>query len=170
MMTSAEWLSNEDSKCCEDRLSRLNWLAANSPAAEIWAFPGGLHAKSLFEEARYCFVYAQFLATILVGLAYIELTLAALFYGAGRNDLERAQLAVLLAEAHGEGVIEVREFQDLERIRKIRNAYAHFRRPLDQGSLEYRSILEDMAPYDVIEQDATTVMSAALRMVARNAI
>lgn len=170
MSTSAEWLRDEDSTCFDDRLSRLEWLAANSPRAEYWGFPGGLHAKALFEEARYCFVYAQFLATILLGLAYIEMTLAALLYGGGRSDLERARLSSLLAAAHAEGVIGSSAYQDLDRIRENRNAYAHFRRPLHQDSLEHRAVVADAEPYEVIEQDATTVMAAALRMVAGNAI
>ena len=170
MSTGAEWLSDEDSRCFEDRLSRLQWLIDNSPAGEYWTFPGGLLAKSLFEEARYCFVYAQFLATILLGLAYIERTLAALFYQAGRNDLERASFSTLLRKAQAEGLIGSSEFRDLERIRENRNAYAHFRRPGHADSMEARAILEDEAPYNVIEQDATAVIAATLNMVAKNTV
>ena len=168
--TSEEWLSQEESRCFEDRQSRLVWLIAASPAAEYWTFPGGLHAKSLFEEARYCFVYAQFLAATLLSLAFIELTLAAQFYGAGRDDLERASLQKLLAEARSNGVIEEGEFRELERIRSYRNAYAHFRRPMHQDRFETRSVLEDAMPYEVIEQDATAAIAAALRLVATNAL
>ena len=171
MSTAAEWLSDEDSKCFEDRLSRLQWLIDNSPAGEYWTFPGGLLGKSLFEEARYCFVFAQYLATILVGLAYIERTLAALFYGAGRNDLERARLSALLEEAYAEGLIGRGEFRELQRIRENRNSYAHFRRlGHEDSSLEARANLEDEAPYRVIERDATAVIAAALNMVAKNAV
>ena len=92
---------------------RLEWLIDHSPAGEYWTFPGGLLAKSLFGETRYSFVYAQFLATILLGLAYIERTLAALFYEAGRKDLERASLSVLLREAHAAGLIDSSEFSGL---------------------------------------------------------
>ena len=170
MSTGVKWLDDEDSRCLEDRLSRLEWLIDNSPSGEYWIFPGGLLAKNLFEEARYCFVYAQFLATILLGLAYIERTLAVLFYEAGRSDLERAGLSALLREAHVKGLIGRREFQDLERIRKDRNTYAHFRRPGHEDSLETRAILEAETPYNVIEQDATAVIAAALHMVAKNAV
>ena len=170
MSTGAKWLSDEDAMCFADRLSRLEWLSDNSPRAEYWLFPGGLLAKSLFEEARYCFVYAQFLATILLGLAYIERTLAALFYGAGRNDLQRASLSTLLSKAHAEGLIEDREFHDLERIRKSRNAYTHFRRPGHKETMEAQAILKNEAPYIIIEQDATAVISAVFRMVAKEAI
>ena len=170
MSASAKWLIDEDASSFEDRLSRLEWLRTNSPSGKYWTFPGGLHAKSVFEEARYCFVYAQFLATILLGLAYIELTLAALFYGAGRNDLERANLTDLLSQAHAEGVIGGDEYQNLERIRKYRNTYAHFRRPGHQDSLEVRSVLEDAVPYEIIEQDATAVMAAALHTLTKNTV
>ena len=99
-MSASRWLRNEDNLCFEDRLSRLRWLVEHSPKKEYWTFPGGLLAESLFEEARYCFVYGQFLAANLLGLVYIERTLSALFYGAGRNDLESASLSKLLKEAH----------------------------------------------------------------------
>ena len=161
---------DEDSRCFEERLSRLQWLVHKSPAAEYWTFPGGLLAKSLFEETRYCFVYAQFLATTLLGLAYIERTLAALFYGAGRNDLERAGLSDLLREAQTHGLIDRNEFRDLERVRRNRNTYTHFRRPLHENSVESRAILEDEAPYNIIAQDATAVMAAALRILAKNVV
>ena len=168
--TVEKWLIDEDSQCFEDRISRLEWLSDNAPAAEYWTFPGGLLAKSLFEEARYCFVYGQFLATIVLGLAYIERTLAALFYTAGRNDLERAGISRLLREAHAHGLIDDSEMQDLERIRKQRNVYAHFRRPGHEHSLERRAILENELPYSIVEQDATAVMTAALHMIAKNGI
>ena len=75
---------------------------------------------------------------------------------------------VLLREAYAEGLIGVSELQDLERIRKNRNSYAHFRRPGHENSIEARAILEDEALYNVIEQDATAVIAAALHMVAKN--
>ena len=167
---ATKWLSDEDARCFEDRLSRLEWLVDRSPVSEYWSFPGGILAKSLFEEARYSFVYAQFSATILLGLSYVERTLGALFYGAGRNDLQRASLSKLLKEAHTHGLINDIEYNDLERIRGIRNIYAHFRRPGHEDSIEYRANLEDEAPYNIIEKDAVAVMAAVLQLVAKNAI
>ena len=169
-MTTSKWLRNEDSVCFEGRLSRLNLLADESPAGEYWIFPGGLLAKSLFEEARYCFVYGQYLATTLLGLAYLERTLSALFYAAGRNDLQWASFSILLEEAHNHGLISPTEFKDLEGIRKKRNSYAHFRKPGHKEGIEYRSVLEDETPYFIIERDATDVIRTVLRIVAKNSI
>ena len=169
-MNASEWLRNEDVQCFEDRLARLNWLDDNSPAAEYWVFPGGSLATNLFEEARYCFVYGQFLASILLGLAYLERTLSALFYAAGRNDLERKGLAALLREARDQGLLSHMEYTALERIRNRRNLYAHFRRPGHRESIEYRSLVEGEAPYSIIERDATDVIAAVLHMLAKESV
>ena len=76
----------------------------------------------------------------------------------------------MLSEAHAHGLINDIEFQDLERIRKIRNVYAHFRRPGHEDSVEYRAIHEDESPYSIIEQDAVAVMAIVLHMVTKNAV
>ena len=84
-----DWVINEDAKCRKVRIANLEWLINNTPNSEYWIFHGGPIAKYLFEEAKYCFVYSQFLATIILGFAFIEHTLAAMFFASGRNDLER---------------------------------------------------------------------------------
>jgi hypothetical protein len=131
-------------------------------------FPGGFTAKSLFEESRYCFVYGQFLATIVVGLSYIERTLAAEFYALGRDDLERANISKLLQEALEYDMLTQIEVDNLNKIRKIRNLVSHFRRPGTEESIEYRSIIQSELPYEVIEQDARHVMEVVFRILQKN--
>ena len=116
---------------------------------------------------RYCFAYSQFVAASLVGLAYIERTLAAYYYAAGRNDLQRATLTDLLREAQAHGLIDRDQREDLERIRQIRNAYAHFRRPGREDGVEYRAIVDDESCYGIIERDASAVVEAALWISAQ---
>ena len=160
-----EWLTNEDIRCFDERLARLTWLAESTPQGEYWTFPGGFLAKSSFEEMRYSFVYAQYLTTILVGLAYIERTLSAVFYSCGRNDLERANLSKLLEEAFNRNLISKEDLDELHEIRKLRNSYAHSRKPGHSEGVEYRALSEEQAFYDIVEQDAITVLKAAIRLV-----
>lgn len=160
--TAEEWLTHEDSICRQDRLTRLNWLVSKLPDAEHWIFPGGLISKYLFEEARYCFVYGQFLATIVLGMSYIEHTLASLFYASGRNDLERANISTLLREALNCGWMCQIEFDNLQRAREIRNPVTHFRRPGYDDTIEYHAVIENELPYTIIEEDVRHVMEAAL--------
>ena len=163
------WLNREDAVCRQGRLGRLEWLANLTPEAKSWTFPGGLLAKYLFEETRYCFVYGQFLGSTLLGIAYIEHTLAALFYMTGRSDLERANLSTLLREAVVLGWFCQVEFEALDRARSLRNPISHFRRPLHEETLEYRSATQGEIPYSMAEEDARNVMQAAFRLLARNA-
>ena len=95
--TRAKWLDREDQVAREDRLARLEWLADRVPQSKFLVFRGGWVSKYVFEETRYCFAYGQFMATVVLGLAFIERTLAALFYEAGRNEYEvRDRIIVLL--------------------------------------------------------------------------
>ena len=87
MSQSEDWLMREDTVCFADRAARLDWIAEIMPTAEYLAFPSGFMAKYLFEEARYCFVYGQFLAVIVLGLAFLEKTLAAWSHVQGTLEL-----------------------------------------------------------------------------------
>jgi hypothetical protein len=159
---SEQWLKAEDITCFKDRLERLEWLANLAPKTLYWTFPGGLNAKYLFEECRYCFVYGQFLATIILGLAFIEHTLAALFYAEGRNELERASISVLLKEALRSEWLSQVQYDNLEHTREIRNAATHFRRPGHQNTIMYRAISEAARPYQIIEKDARHIVEVVL--------
>lgn len=132
MTQSAEkWLDNEDKQCRDDRLNRLKWIIEEYPNIEMSLFHGGFKSHYLFEEARYCFVYGQYFASIMLSLSYIENTLAIVFYASGRNDLQRASVVNLLEVAKEEGLISESEFAVFNRIREIRNPITHFRKPND---------------------------------------
>ncbi len=163
------WLDREDSECREGRIDRLVWLASVLPAAEFLAFPGGWMAKQLYEEPRYCFAYAQFLAAIVLGFAFIEHTLAATFYASGRNDLERASASVLFREAVGIGWLSAEEHAWLERAKEFRNPVTHFRRPGYKDTVEHRSVTENEVPYSILEEDARHVILAAMRLLKKGA-
>ena len=160
--TAKDWLTREDADLLEDRAARIAWMDERIYPDEYRFEHGGLLTVSLFDEMRYCFAYSQFIAAGLVGLAYIERRLAARFYAAGRNDLQRAALAELLDAALSSGLINQDQYEELERIRNARNAYAHFRRPGREDSVEIRALEEDDSFYSVIEQDATAIVEAAL--------
>ena len=170
MKESEDWLAHEDMTCKSDRVARLDWLASITPEAEYLTFPAGLTAKYLYEEARYSFVYGQFLASILLGFAFIEMTLAAWFYMSGRNDLERATVSRLLSEAKATGWLTEDEYSRIESIRRNRNPVTHFRAPLAADSVEYRAVNTDDHPYSVLEEDARDVMATAMHILGRNAV
>ena len=170
MGQSQEWLLHEDRVCFDDRVARLDWTAGLLPQAEFLTFPGDLISKYQFEEARYCFVYGQFLAVIMLGMAFLERTLAARFFAAGHDDMERASISRLLREARNRGWLTEDEYLRLDRIRLIRNPATHFRAPLSEDTIEYRALESEDLPYSVIEQDARFVLQAVMDMLGRNAV
>jgi hypothetical protein len=165
-----QWISHEDEICHADRVERLRWLAAELLRTDYLRFPGGLLAKFLFEEIRYCFAYGQYLAVIVLGMAFIERTLAAEFYAAGRNDLERSSLSGLLREAKNARWLSEKEYEAFDHGRRIRNPVTHFRHPEHHENIEHRMVEENEYPYIMIEQDARTIVAAVMHMVGRNAV
>ena len=163
------WLKEEDSKCFGGRLERLEWMVDRTPPANAWSFYGSIHSKMLFEEMRYCFVYGQYLATVLVGISFLETTLAALFFGSGRNDLRRASLQRLMQESVEDGWMTSEESSHMDRLREIRNSYAHFRPPLGENSIEVSALSHGASPYEIAERDAAAVILVALGILDKTA-
>jgi hypothetical protein len=165
-----KWLSNEDTVCREDRITRLKWISGKMPEANYVGYVGGQMAYYLFEEARYSFVYGQFLACIVLGLSFVEQSLAAQFYASGRDDLERANISKLLQEARNNNWISESELVNLERARKIRNPITHFRRPGYEDTIEWRSVEDNSHPYQIIEEDAYHVMETTFHLMDSNVL
>lgn len=123
----------------------------------------------LFEEARYSFVYGQFIASAVLGFAFVERTLAAMFYGAGRDDLQRATSERLFAEAGNAGWLDEYEIDLFRLARKLRNPLVHFRIPLHRDLPDARSIEQETDPYEVVEDDAKHILQVMFRLVSKNA-
>ena len=165
---SESWLKKEDKINYTNRLARLNWIAEHMPKSENILFLGGSIAEYLFEEMRYCFVYAQYLASITLGFSFIEHTIAAMFHASGRDNLYRATSSRLLEEAHKSGWLTQNEFIHFNQVRKRRNPIIHFRAPLQSDTIEYRTITKHKLFYTIIEEDATSVITAAMRLLAKH--
>jgi hypothetical protein len=163
-----EWLEREDTVAREGRLARLNWIAAHMPDVDWMVFGCGPISKYVFEEARYCYVYGQFLASIMLGLAFVEMSLAGAFYGAGRNDLQRAGISELSREALRYGWLTQADHDILERVRRLRNPVTHFRPPADAERVEVRAFRQQCShDYEVIESDAREVMQAVFHLFTK---
>lgn len=165
------WVEHEDMVGRVDRVARLDWLATNYPSSNMgFMLNGGWLSQGLLEEAKYCFAYGQFLATAILGVAFVERVLAARFYAAGRDDLERAGGQILLREARTSGWISGEEFERLDRVRQLRNPIVHFRRPLERGTIELRAVETDTHPEELVESDAKEVLASVFRILQGSAV
>lgn len=162
-----KWLDREDVVARNGRLERLKWMSNQMPKVNWMIFGCGPTSKYLFEEARYSFAYGQFLASIMLGMAFIELSLAGAFYGSGRNDLQKTGIADLTKEALNYGWLNKDEFEALNRIRKLRNPITHFRPPGHDERIETRAYMEKTDDYDLIERDAYQVMQTLFKLFTK---
>jgi hypothetical protein len=167
-MEPEQWLDKEDRLEREARLERLRWLADQTPKVEWVLYGTGPISKYLFEEARYCFVYGQYLASIILGLAFIELSLGGAFYAAGRQDLERASIGSLAKEALTHGWLSQADYRAIDQIRHYRNPITHFRPPGHRDRVEARAFTAGASnAYEVIEQDARRVMQTVCDLLLK---
>ncbi|MEE8542691.1 MAG: hypothetical protein V3S94_02435 [Gammaproteobacteria bacterium] len=169
--SATSWIENEDRGCRDARIARLEWLATNYPANRHgFLLSGGWLSLQLLEEARCCFTYGQFLATAVLGVAFVERLLAAKFFAAGRDDLERAGGQALLREGLECGWLTETEFDQFDRVRQLRHSLIHFRRPLAQGTVERRSVQQEREPEHVIEEDARGILAVVFAVLAKEAV
>ncbi len=145
-------------------------MASKAPQRQHWLFFGGWLNQQLFEEARYCFVYGQLLSSVILGFAFVERTLAAMFYASGRNDLKHSSSKDLFQEAQDGGWISKDEFDLFEKVRKLRNSLTHFRTPMHGELPESRAIREGSDPHEVVEGDARQILEVVFRLIERNAV
>ena len=164
-----QWINAEDKGCREGRIGRLKWVRSITPPATFGVFPGGWMAKALFDEATYCFVYAQFVASVALGVAYIERTLAGMLYAAGLEEARRGRIGELVDAAVDRDWLTPDDRKEIEQARGARNPIMHFRTLTDEDTIEHRSVTTQEAPYDLLEQDARHVLDVAYRLYGRNA-
>jgi len=119
---------------------------------------------------KYCYVYGQYLAAAILGVAFLERVLAAQFYALGRNDLERSGALDLLREAVRSGWLSEDEFDEFDRMRQLRNPLVHFRRPLAEDTVEARAVRNESHPDAILENDARCVLEGVLRVLKRCAV
>lgn len=163
-----DWLSREEVVAREGRIARLEWMENQLPQCEYIGFHGGLITNYLFEETRYCFAYGQYLATVVLGLAFIEHSLAAHFSLVGGTENKKPIISVLLKKALEEGWIDKIEFDNLEHARIARNPITHYREFGEKDTIEMRSLELNEYPYSVLEEDAYHVMETIFHLMKTN--
>jgi hypothetical protein len=100
-------------------------------------------------------------------LVFIEKELAGYLYLIGMDDAAKIRLEFLLQRALDIGYITEDEFNIFNRIRQIRNSYAHFRIPTHSSDNLMRSLDRSVAPDELFEQDALDAMEALVGFLRR---
>ena len=166
-----EWVKQEEEVKREGRIERLRWLVDNTPSTQHgFLFHGGEMAARLSEEARYCFVEAQYLATTILCVSFVEHHLSGMIYGAGDDDAEDFTAYNAIQKAKERGLISDDEASTLHDARIVRNPIAHFQAPSTEDILSKRAIEKGVSTQQIIEEDAKDALHAMFRVTARRGI
>ena len=167
---SGNWLSDTNQVFSKKGANRLEWLVNQTPRSSHWIFPGGTVTINLFEAASYCFVNGQFLAAMVMGLSYIEHTLAGLFAAAGRKELENAGVEVLAREAMSLALLKQKDFDIIKEATKKRDAKFAMRRSVGLQTSDNPIIDENEQESAIYEEDGRKVMSVVIRLLDKKMV
>lgn len=126
---------------------------------------GRFEQLHLLEEARVCFVYGQFAATVLVAYAVIEHTLdeEADLCVQKTSGMSKAANSIQLCREHQLVPSELLDRADA--LRSKRNAIGHFKPDVNKYRVTARARAVDASPYQVLETDAIEALGLAREIV-----
>ena len=160
------WLETDEAANRTSRARRLSHLLEAIQIPEDGLFYQGENSLQAFEEARLAYIHGLYLATVLLSLAFIEREIAGRLYAAGWEKAKKARLEDLLLKAHECNLVSDRDRETLQKLRDIRNSYAHFRPPDDDSSTTRRAVTQRLTANEVFLKDAEQAIEVLGRFLA----
>jgi len=145
--------------------ARYQWLIDHTPVTDRCFFPGGQISFTLYKAARYCYVYGYYLASVILGLSYIERTLYGLLASRKLVGSENHGLAVLIRRALSERLIDVQAAGCLNELLQKRNAIPPFYIREKNGFANMMDSGSENKKYGIGEQEAHQIMEMMMDLV-----
>jgi hypothetical protein len=145
--------------------ARYQWLIDHTPIADRCAFPGGQISFNLYKAARYCYVYGYYLASVILGLSYIEKTLDGWLAAREPVGLKNRDMPVLLHKALSLRMIDERMSDYINDLMKKRNAIPPFYIREKDGFANMMDYSPDNKTYGIGEQEAHQVMELMMELM-----
>src|SRR5450759_2623688 len=139
------------------RAERVRWVAKAIP--KNTGFVMGMDTFYVFEEAKSCYIYGHFVATVLMAASFIEHWFSGKLHQRGLHKEAYAGLASAVACARRKGLVPGALLDRIDRLRLIRNPFAHLKDMDHEHSLGARSIAAKKHPDQVLDQDAREALS-----------
>ena len=104
-----------------DRAERVRWLSQVIPRSGGYLMP--LESMRVFQEAKDCFVYGQYVATVVLASAFAEHWLGGLLQASGHEKVATQGLAAIVAHYRERGALPPILCEQLDTLRRIRNPF-----------------------------------------------
>ncbi|MGH7076333.1 MAG: hypothetical protein ACREFD_19355 [Stellaceae bacterium] len=163
------WLERDEAQSRPYRADRLHRLTEILKIPENgMLFFGGRETYQAFTELRLAYVHGLFMTVVLLVLLLIERHLAGQLYVANIEAAKSMRMEDLIAEALKNNILTQNEGVLLNQLRLHRNAYTHFRPPMNRSSSLRRSI--ELPFDDLLESDAIACIQVLSDLVERRHI
>jgi hypothetical protein len=141
-----------------ERAERIRWLSTVIPKGSGYLMP--LESMRVFQEAKDCFVYGQFVATLVLAASFMEHWLGGILSAAGQSKVAGQGLKAIIAHCRDADVIPATLCDKVDALRLSRNPFVHLK-PFDHPhSLGQRMLARRMHPDSILEADARDALVA----------
>lgn len=134
------------------RAERVRWLEKVVPRNRRYGMPHETYM--LFREAKSSFVYAHFVATIILSAAFLEHWLSASLIRLGYRKETQAGLAAMIRCAQENKLLPEVLIAKIDRLRQIRNPFVHLKDFDHHHNIVQRSLGQRRDPFAVVYEDA----------------
>jgi hypothetical protein len=149
-----------------ERAARLRWLSGVIPSNTVYAM--SLESMAVFQEAKDCFIYGQFVAAQVLAASFIEHWLGALLGADGQHKVAAQGLDAIVTACRAQRIIPVVLCDKIDTLRLNRNPFVHLKPFNHAHSLGQRMRVSRSHPDTILEADAREAM-VAMYSVARYA-
>lgn len=146
-----EALAHNDGHTRSARVNRLVWLSRfeQLPGLVAWR----LEPLALLEEARVCYINGHYIAVLLTATAFIEQVLVEALEDRAIR-VPRGTLAHMVETARAAELLPAELLDQTDRLREIRNPFAHRKPDGHVHGLAARYRAEQIHPTSLLEEDA----------------
>lgn len=153
-----EWsLERADKNSLQKRASRIRWLTKVMPRNYSYMMP--FETYYVFEEARLCFVYGHFVASIVLSTAFIDHWLEMFLVRRGYENEASGVLKSKIKFCRKLGFLNSVLLDKIDHLRLIRNPFVHLKDFSYPHTVFRRMTKDNSLPVKILENDAKEALS-----------
>jgi hypothetical protein len=141
-----------------ERAERIRWLSSVMPQNRAYMMP--LESFRVFQEAKDCFVYGHFVATMVLAASFVEHWLAGLISAQGQKKIAGKGLAAIIDHCRDNQLLPSVVCDKVDSLRQKRNPFVHLKAFDHPHGLGQRMLSLRAHPDVVLEADAKDALVA----------
>lgn len=151
-------LEKHELKNVPERAERIRWLSTVIPQNSGYMMP--LESMKVFQEAKDCFVYGQYVATVVLSASFVEHWLGSILIARGAQKVSAQGLAAIIGHCRENDLLPAVLCDKVDALRKIRNPFVHLKSFDHPHGLGQRMLKQRTHPDTILEADSKEALVA----------